>query len=1062
MVPSPTANADGNDGAASARGGRDRFFPFALAAVVLIVALLVTAMVWLNARRAVYHDLQNEFDYRVREAVDRLDQRMAVYQEVLRSTQGFLGGRIDVDPRDFRDYVANLALEQHFPGIQGLAVAKLFPADELGRHVAAMRRAGYRHYAVHPGGARERYSAITRIEPFTAMNRRAFGFDMLTEPRRRDAMLASGDSGRAIMSAMLNLIQESGEAVQSGFVMYLPVYQRDMPLETVAQRRAALRGWVGAPFRMNDLMAGLYGERSGDLHIRIYDSTQMDPAQLLYDSRPETGGVPLYRALRRIAVAGRLWTIAIDSGPGFEAGLNRSRLTSIAFSGITLALLLATLVWMLASARRRALAVAMDMTRKLRASEFRWKYALEGAGEGVWDFNLDSGHVLYSSRWKEMLGYTGDDVTPDRAAWEKRIHPDDLARTMHALEECIAGHTNQFAEEFRMCCRDGTWKWVLSRGMVVNRTADGVARRMIGTQSDITQRKQAEEREAQRIDALDKARVALAHAQRLESVGKLTGGVAHDFNNTLQVISGNLQLLQTTGNADPQAERLLSSAMAAVDRGARLSSQLLAFARRQPLQPAVVNLNRLLDSMEELLQRALGDGVRIVRESPPDLWNILIDPARLENVILNLALNARDAMNGRGILTLRLCNVEPTDMPGAFAAEAPERAGDKARQGVLMSMSDTGSGMTRDVLEQAFEPFFTTKEEGRGTGLGLSMAHGFVIQSGGKISIDSTPGKGTTVSVHFLRSTEPEAALVPPEDAVLSPVETLNAADATVLVVEDNASVREMVVNALSSLGYRILQAGDAQSALAILERGEPVDLLFTDVVMPGPLASRELARRAREIDPSIAVLFTSGYARNAITRDGRLEPDVNLLSKPYRIQELAATIAALLAQRAQRLAQYPDLRDGARLRAAGTPHDAGAASDALREASHPATPYAGTGRAASGGRILLADDNTDLRTLMCDMLEMQGWKPSAAADGRAALELLRGQPFDVLFTDLALPGIDGAALARQAKALQPGIRLLLAGVSPAPSAAPHAAPASAVLHKPYTFSELLQALRAA
>jgi PAS domain S-box-containing protein len=403
---------------------------------------------------------------------------------------------------------------------------------------------------------------------------------------------------------------------------------------------------------------------------------------------------------------------------------------------------------------------------------------------------------------------------------------------------------------------------------------------------DITHRREAEKREAARAKSLEEARAALQHAQKLEAVGKLTGGVAHDFNNVLQIMGGNLQLLQMRCQGDTMAEKRISSMLDAVDRGAKLSSHLLAFARRQPLKPQIVNLDRLLNDARDLLRQAVGGSVTIDISVAENLWNTLVDPHQLENVILNLALNARDAMEGAGTLRIELAN---TMLDDAYAASHP---GLSPGPYVLIKVSDTGSGMSPEVMEHVFEPFFTTKPPGQGTGLGLSMAYGFVKQSGGHIQLESKKGEGSTFRIYLPRSAEAEVpAPLPVSDETVGGNETI-------LVVEDDIEVGETVVAILGELGYQVLKAGNAQGALDILKSGAHVDLLFTDVVMPGPLRGPELAREAKLIALEIVVLFTSGYTQNAIERSGRLDPDIHLLSKPYRREQLAQTLRRLLASK--------------------------------------------------------------------------------------------------------------------------------------------------------------------
>ncbi|RKH22809.1 response regulator [Corallococcus praedator] len=488
---------------------------------------------------------------------------------------------------------------------------------------------------------------------------------------------------------------------------------------------------------------------------------------------------------------------------------------------------------------------------------------------------------------------------------------------------------------------------------------------------------------------------ALRQAQKMEAVGKLTGGVAHDFNNLLQVVSGNLQLLQRDLAGDAKAQRRLETALGAVERGARLASQLLAFARRQPLAPSSINVGRLVRDMDDLLRRALGEDVEVETVIAGGLWNTSVDRNQLENVILNLAINARDAMDGRGRLTIEAGNAMLDDH---YALLHPEVT---AGQYVLLAISDTGTGMTPEVMERAFEPFFTTKPEGRGTGLGLSMVYGFVKQSGGHVKIYSELGHGTSLKIYLPRSFQ---VAVQPAEAPSGQVE---GGTETILVVEDDPAVRGTVVEVLTELGYRVLKASDGQSALAVIQSGLPVDLLFTDVVMPGPVRSPELARQAKALLPELEVLFTSGYTENAIVHGGRLDPGVSLLSKPYRREDLARKIRAMLRQREQRLAAK-GLKGPAPVPAAEGPR---AADGALKG------PL----------RILLVEDDADIRESACELLTDMGHGVQAVESAEAARTVLGRDPIDVLFTDVTLPGMSGVALAREAVRQYPSLRIVIA-----------------------------------
>ena len=410
-----------------------------------------------------------------------------------------------------------------------------------------------------------------------------------------------------------------------------------------------------------------------------------------------------------------------------------------------------------------------------------------------------------------------------------------------------------------------TWESILAP--VKNEA--GVTDRIIGSTRDITDRAKTEER--------------LAEAQRMESVGHLTGGVAHDFNNLLQVIRGNLELLEKRVAGDERAQRALKNAIHGADRAAQLTRQLLAFARRQPLDPQAINLSRLVREMAELLRRTLGEAVEVETVIGGGLWNTMADPAQVESAVLNLALNARDAMPDGGRLTIEVANAA---LDEAYAREQP---GVVAGQYVLLAVSDTGTGMAEEVRKKVFDPFFTTKADGKGSGLGLSMVYGFVHQSNGHIRLYSEPGQGTTVRIYLPRTRQAVASVVESETV------RREGAGEMILVVEDEEGVRSAAVALLEELGYRCEEASDAQSALELVRSGAKIDLVFTDVVMPGPLSCRQLAEAIEQARPGLPVLFTSGYTENAIVHHGRLDSGLRLLSKPYSREEMARKVAAAL-----------------------------------------------------------------------------------------------------------------------------------------------------------------------
>jgi nitrogen-specific signal transduction histidine kinase len=391
---------------------------------------------------------------------------------------------------------------------------------------------------------------------------------------------------------------------------------------------------------------------------------------------------------------------------------------------------------------------------------------------------------------------------------------------------------------------------------------------------------------AERTAQLRSNEEALRQSQKMEAIGQLTGGVAHDFNNLLQVIIGNLDSILRHAPEDlARVRRAATQALNGARRAAALTQRLLAFSRRQPLDPKPLNVNALITSLSDLVHRTLGETVAVETVLAAGLWQVEADSNELEAAILNLAVNARDAMVGGGRLTIESGNAHIDDAYAAAYAEV------SPGQYVLISVSDTGVGMDAETVSRAFEPFYTTKPPGKGTGLGLSQVYGFVKQSGGHIKIYSEVGHGTTVKIYLPRlMTEAPA----PEEKVeaLAPD---GDGEETILVLEDDDDVRAASVEILRELGYRVIEAHDGPSALRLLERQARVDLLFTDVVLPGGMTGAQVAARAREFRPDLRVLFTTGYARNAIVHHGRLDRGVRLITKPFTSSDLATKVRDVL-----------------------------------------------------------------------------------------------------------------------------------------------------------------------
>lgn len=522
-----------------------------------------------------------------------------------------------------------------------------------------------------------------------------------------------------------------------------------------------------------------------------------------------------------------------------------------------------------------------------RIESDRLKQAMDAGRIGGFELDQQHDRVRLFGHARSILGIDDAEISTER--WFSLIHPEDGPRMADAIRHAArAGH--QVEMECRIRRGDGARRWV--RAIAARTGGDEPWPRLFGAIQDVTEQKALqqllEERVAERTQALEAeivrrelAQDTLVRVQRMEAYGQLTGGIAHDFNNLLTVIGGNLALLEDQ-IAEPRHARILKRASDAVDMGSRLTRRLLSFASRSRLEPQVLNLNDQVVGVIDLLRRTIGESIAIASELAPDLGRVRADASEIENAILNLAINARDAMSGGGQLVIETANVTleaDEARPAGIEHLAPGRY-------VRLSVSDTGAGMAPEVLARAFEPFFTTKEPGQGTGLGLASIYGFARQSQGGVTLESEPGKGTMVSIYL-----PDLGMA--GEAALSTDSPAKAASApsTILVVEDNPDVREVTIERLEQLGYAVVSSASGPGAVALLSGGMKVDLVFSDVMMAGGMSGHDVASWIEAHRPGLRVLLTSGFAGPAAAR----AEGPRILSKPYSTAELAEAIAGAL-----------------------------------------------------------------------------------------------------------------------------------------------------------------------
>lgn len=611
--------------------------------------------------------------------------------------------------------------------------------------------------------------------------------------------------------------------------------------------------------------------------------------------------------------------------------------------------------------KRHAICANIVITERKRAEEalvqsnLRLQLAVASGKLGIWERDIQSGALVWNDRMYEMYGLANAGTPQSYEVWRAALHPDDRDRLTGAIEAALRGE-RQYDEEYRVIHPDGTVRYIKADGLVV-RDAEGHPLRIIGLNRDVT--------EAQRVaEERERLQAQLVQAQKMESIGRLAGGVAHDFNNLLTVINGYSRMaLSQMSTADP-LYLYLDEILKAGERATALTRQLLAFSRKQVLQPRVLDLNAVVGEMRSILQRLVGEDVDVqfalVAESPM----VHADPHQLQQVIMNLAVNSRDAMPEGGKLIVATGFVT-RDADSKLCPEVP--AGSCA----TLAVTDSGTGMDETTRLRIFEPFFTTKEIGKGTGLGLSMVQGIVMQSGGHIEVESKPGTGTTFRIYLPALAGAEADTPEP---FAGPV--LHGRE-TILVVEDQEEVRNLAVTVLRNFGYRVIPAAGAAEALIVCEqKGTPIDLVLTDVVMPH-MSGRELVARIAGLRSGIKVLYMSGYTDDIGLRQQAAGDDAGFIQKPFAPEDLAGKIRAVL----------------------GVPVPA--------------------------ARILVADDDAGVRSFLCAVLKEARYAVSEAADGKQALREAAARPVDLVITDLVMPEQEGIETIRALRRDMSGVRII-------------------------------------
>jgi len=850
-------------------------------AIVVAIGLAVTAIAFLTASRAEERRVQKGLEFRVEWRAKDLGTKIGLAREALMATAIHATAEAHIDPADFRRFTSEAAAGSRT--VASIAWAKTVTRAERATFETT---AGFQILESGADGTRIVATDRDDYTPIVMQNRfddrpPSTGFDLSQNPARRLAMDAARDSGQAQAVMVADALPSDGPT----YVTFWPIFETDRMPATVGERRSQLRGYVVGVFRVVDVLNGAIADTpalpetinfylrndpdvaAGTGFLRFVAIYSAADRKVLAADTPAPISAAEYSFNRSFDVMGQQWR-----GEWLFSHDAVSAERSIGPHAILIAGLLLTAVfaaYVVRGSRQVSLVQTLvdQRTLELRQTNTKLEALIDASPSAIVCLDANQTVILWNTGAARLFGYAEAEVI-------NRPYP-----------LVLPYERQEFEDRFRR----------LAAGEVLRNLASH-RRHRNGTAIDTSSSAAAFYDSAGALlgvifvieDTRERSRIQsqLRQAQKMEAIGQLTGGLAHDFNNLLGIVLGNLDLLVEEFEINGEARELADAAVQAAMRGAELTRQLLAFSRQQPLAPKLTSLPPVLDATTKLLHRTLGEAVTIEMNISDTVWPVLIDVAQLESTLINLSVNARDAMPGGGRLTIECNNVVIDDR--AFELNFEAVPGDY----VLIAVSDTGKGMPAEVQAQAFEPFFTTKGAG-GTGLGLSMVHGFIKQSGGYTKIYSEPGHGTTIRLYLPRASQQDE---PEIEAVTA--EPLARGQEVILVVEDNRGLRDLAVRHLQGLGYRTIPAADGTSALEIIQSGAPIDLLFTDVVMPGGIDGRALGDAARRLRPGLRVLFTSGFTAAAASATSAATDDqfgANLLSKPYRKTELARRIRAAL-----------------------------------------------------------------------------------------------------------------------------------------------------------------------
>ncbi|WP_338358629.1 CHASE domain-containing sensor histidine kinase [Yeosuana marina] len=697
---------------------------------ILVISILITITATIYTKKDL--DSQRELELALvgNEIKAKIVTRLHSHAQLLRSGSAFFASSDTITRKKWKIFYDNSKINVDLPGIQGFGFSVIIKKEQLQQHILSIQKEGFPEYAVSPSGNRELYTSIIYLEPFEFRNQRAFGYDMYSEPIRRKAMEKARDYDIASLSGKVLLVQETNKDLQAGTLMYVPVYKNGMPTNTVEERRNAIIGWVYSPYRMFDLMQGILGRwdlnDDNKIHLQIYDNNNISQNSLLFDSQGKNkvvhSGISNQIDTIPIVFNEKKWTLLFSQSNG-QFPYFQSKVLMVLLSGLAISSLLFFLSLSLFNTRFRAQKIAEKLTSKLKESEERWKFALEGARDGLWDWNLETNEVFFSTQWKEMLGFEEYEIKNSVEEWSKRVHPDDLEKCYSDIQLHLDGKTPFYSNTHRVSCKDGSYKWILDRGKIVKFNQNKKPIRIIGTHTDLT--KQVElELQLVKLNS-DKDRFITI--------------LAHDLKSPFNSILGFLDLLiQNFRNYNTnKIEEYLNIINNSAKNSFRLLEDILLWVRANsgkiPYQPQTLNFAMICNEAVEYLSLAASKKEITINQFPNNDITVFADKNMLNTIMRNLVSNAIKFSNKGGQIDIY------TEIKDEI---------------VTIIVSDNGVGINPDTSSKLFDITCKITTEGteneKGTGLGLLLCKEFVEKHGGKIWVESKFGKGSSFKFTLL------------------------------------------------------------------------------------------------------------------------------------------------------------------------------------------------------------------------------------------------------------------------------------------------------------------------